>query len=330
MNCIARIQDSCYKQIMAILSKMYFNAVFGGLGGLLGWMLFGILGERNPSSENRFLFFSDLDFNLLLGGGIIGGAIGYFVVSVEALRDRSLVRFARLATYGVLIAMVGGAFGMYLGDRINELLVRIVGNYYIVTVFARGFGWSLLGIAIGASEGLAARSLGKFTYGTIGGLMGGFVGGVLYQIFSYFTSREGGAAYFSSAIGLVIVGACIGSLSAFVQTVFLPANIKVMRGWQEGREYPLDKAACLIGRDEHADIALFRDMKVEKRHCYIKKLNGRYVLVNNGAPSEFTRVNDEPIAVQRELADGDRIQLGSVILRFQMRAAINRARRRSR
>src|SRR5476651_1312540 len=102
---------------MAILSKMYFNAVFGALGGLLGWMLFGVLGERNPSSDTSFLFLSDLDLNLLLGGAIIGGSIGYFVVSVEAIRDESVIRFARLATYGVLIAMIGGALGMYLGDR---------------------------------------------------------------------------------------------------------------------------------------------------------------------------------------------------------------------
>src|SRR5881227_1437451 len=94
-----------------------------------------------------------------------------------------------------------------------------------------------------------------------------------------------------------------------------------MRGWQEGREYPLDKAACLLGRDEHADIALFRDMKVEKRHAYVKRQGTAYVLVNNQAPPEWTRVNDEPVADQRLLQDGDRIQLGNVLLRFQMRAA---------
>jgi hypothetical protein len=315
---------------MAILSKMYFNAVFGALGGLLGWMLFGVLGERNPSSEG---FFSALDFNLLLGGALIGGSIGYFVAGVEAIRDQSLVRFARLASYGVLLAMVGGAIGMYLGDRINQLLRSIVGGgipivNLLVGMLARGIGWSLLGLAIGGSEGIAARSLGKFSYGTIGGLMGGFIGGVLFEPFYYFASREGATTYVWSAVGLIILGACIGSLSALVQTVFLPANVKVLRGWQEGREYPLDKGACLIGRDEHADIALFRDMKIEKKHCYIKNLRGKYVLVNNGAPPEFTRVNDVPIGDQRELADGDRIQLGNVILRFQARAAMNRARRR--
>jgi hypothetical protein len=178
---------------MAILSKMYFNAVFGALGGLLGWMLFGVLGERNPTGFEFHL-------NLLLGGAIIGGCIGYFVVSVEAIRDQSLVRFARLASYGVLIAMVGGAIGMYVGDLINELFVKIAGIVPFLrlplTMLARGLGWSLLGIAIGASEGIAARSLGKFSYGTIGGLLGGFIGGVLFELFRYIASQTLTTSYF--------------------------------------------------------------------------------------------------------------------------------------
>jgi predicted component of type VI protein secretion system len=103
-----------------------------------------------------------------------------------------------------------------------------------------------------------------------------------------------------------------------------------MRGWQEGREYPLEKPASLLGREEHADIALFRDMKVEKRHCFIKRLREKYVLVNNGAPPENTLVNDRPVPQAIELHDGDRIQLGNVLLRFQLRAAVERRQQRLR
>lgn len=309
---------------MSILSKMYFNAVFGALGGLLGWMLFGVLGEKLPESS------LGEHLNLLLGGAIIGGMIGYFVVSVEAIRDQSLIRFARLASYGVLIGAFGGAIGMWVGDLINSFFVYLAGNASFLqmplTLLARGLGWSLLGLAIGGCEGIAARSLGKFSYGTIGGLLGGLIGGVLFALFLYLSRQSGASSHLGSAIGLVILGACIGSLTAFVQTVFLPANVKVLRGWQEGREYPLDKPANLLGRDEHADIALFRDMKIEKKHCYIKNVNGNYLLVNNGVPPEWTLVNEAPIADQIELKDGDRIQLGNVVLRFQLRAAVNRDR----
>jgi len=104
--------------------------------------------------------------------------------------------------------------------------------------------------------------------------------------------------------------------------------MRVLRGWQEGREYPLEKPANLLGRDEHADIALFRDMKIEKRHCFIKRINNKYYLVNNNAPAEQTLVNDQPVAQTCELQDADRIQLGNVVLRFQMRAAANREKKR--
>jgi Inner membrane component of T3SS, cytoplasmic domain len=194
---------------------------------------------------------------------------------------------------------------------------------------ARGLGWMVLGLLVGVSGGIAARSLGKFSYGAIGGAIGGFVGGALFFLFYNAAKRQAGgeaAAPFYGALGLVILGACIGSLSALVKAVFQPASVKVLRGWQEGREYPLDKVDTLVGRDEHADIALFRDMKVEKKHAYIKRLGPRFVLVNNSAPPENTLVNEQPVRQERELQDGDRIQLGNVLLRFQARAAVNRRR----
>jgi hypothetical protein len=311
---------------MALLVRIYYNAVFGALGGLLGWMLFGVFGDRSPDESRQTV-------QMLLAGAIIGGLIGYFVVSVEAIRDFSLARFLRLASYGVVLGAVGGAIGMVVGDRVNYFLVpnpaqatalgRIAGS-----VLARGLGWIFLGLAIGMSEGIAARSLGKFSYGTLGGALGGLVGGCLFGLFYTLAIQAASTTYFWGAMGLVILGASIGSLSALVQGVFQPASVRVMRGWQEGREYPLDKPATLLGRDEHADIALFRDMKVEKRHALIKRQGERFYLVNNSAPPEHTRVNDHVVPQSRELRDGDRVQLGNVVLRFQTRAAVNRVRQK--
>src|SRR5438876_292688 len=182
---------------MPLLTRIYFNAVFGALGGLLGWMLFGVFGEKSPTGEYVVLFLTQHDLNMILGGAIIGG----------------------------------------------------------------------------------------------------FVGGALFELFyAEARSAPGGTDYFWSAMGLVILGACIGSLSALVQAAFQPASVRVLRGWQEGREYPLEKPASLLGRAEHADIALFRDMSIEKQHAYIRRVNEQYVLVNNGAPAAQTLVNELPIA----------------------------------
>jgi hypothetical protein len=319
---------------MALVSRIYFNAVFGALGGLLGWMLFGVFGDKSVADSDKF-WFSPLFWQLLGGGALIGGSIGYFVVSVEAIRDRSFLRFVRLASYGVVLGVLGGAVGILIGEGVNFQLVKWIGAsregtflHLVATMFARGLGWMFLGVAVGFSEGIAARSLGKFSYGTLGGAIGGFVGGMLFGLALEKTKASGEHASMWGAIGLIILGACIGSLSALVQGVFQPASVKVLRGWQEGREYPLDKNDSLLGRDEHADIALFRDMKVEKKHAIIQREGQRYLLLNNESPPEWTRVNDKPVPQVMDLRDGDRIQLGNIILRFQMRAAQERRRRK--
>jgi pSer/pThr/pTyr-binding forkhead associated (FHA) protein len=306
---------------MALLARIYFNAVFGALGGLLGWMLFGIFGDKTSSSPTQ----------QLLGGACIGGFIGYFVVSVEAIRDRSLLRFCRQACYGVLLGAAGGALGLWIGEEVNYYLVerllgwqegRAAALRMVGEVLSRGLGWMFLGVAVGLGEGIAARSLGKLSYGTIGGAIGGFVGGALYGLIKAIEKgSESTSHVWVGALSLIILGACIGALSALVQGVFQLASIKVVRGWQEGREYSLLKTENLLGRDESADIALFRDMRVEKRHAIIQRQGNRFLLRNHQSPPEQTRVNDQPVADARPLQDGDRIQLGNILLRFQMRAA---------
>jgi len=310
---------------MALLGRIYFNAVFGGLGGLLGWMLFGIFGDKNSASAAQ----------QMIGGALIGGFIGYLVVGVDAIRDGSLLRFCRLASYGVVLGAVGGELGMRIGEEVNYYLVQGLLNWregaagalrVVGEVVSRGLGWMFLGLAVGLSEGIAARSLGKLTYGTMGGAIGGFIGGALFGLIKVLEKGSEGTSIhvWGGAIGLVILGACIGAFSALVQGVFQPASVKVIRGWQEGREYPLLKTDNLLGRDEGADIALFRDMRVEKRHALIQREGSRFLLLNSESPPEQTRVNGEPVTSLRNLQDGDRIQLGDIVLRFQTRAARNR------
>lgn len=311
---------------MALFDRVYFNAVFGGLGGLFGWMVFAILGDalgRNDEWAGQ----------LVLGGAFIGGIIGYFVVSVDAIRDRALVRFFRLASYGVILGGIGGALGLWLGDWVNFKLVEGIGavrgtKELLLTAFARGLGWMLLGIAVGACEGIASRSGAKLLYGMMGGALGGFVGGVLFALFYERAKTHAGSAAIWSALGLIILGACIGGLSALVRIVFQPASLRVLKGWQEGREYPLEATQNWLGRDEHADVALFRDMKIEKKHARIDRQEGEFVFVNSNAPAEFTRVNGDPIPRSCRLKDGDRIELGNALLRFQTRAARNGSRSR--
>src|SRR5439155_497232 len=141
------------------------------------------------------------------------------------------------------------------------------------------------------------RSLAKLSYGTMGGTVGGFIGGILFGLIKVMDKNSPGMSHvWGGAVGLVILGACIGAFSALVQGVFQPACLKVLRGWQEGREYPLVKSDTVLGRDEGVDIPLFRDMRVEKRHALIQREGKRFVFQNRRSPPETTRINDQPIS----------------------------------
>ena len=127
------------------------------------------------------------------GGGLIGGDIGYFVVSVEAIRDLSLVRFCRLAAHtGPCLGRSAAHSGCGSRSRLtafwsNDSAGRQEWGVLHVLAFmaTRGLGWLSLGLAVGLSEGIAARSLGKLSYGMLGGAIGGFVGGSLFGLFYY-------------------------------------------------------------------------------------------------------------------------------------------------
>ncbi len=300
---------------MGRVLSIYFNAVFGALGGLLGWLIFSEFVSKHWAWWQ----------SALANGAIVGAMIGYFVVSADAILDRAFTRFGRYAAYGVAMGAVGGAVGCWLGDWVNYGVISGAlsergSQGLVLPVAARGLGWMVLGLAVGASGGLAARSMAKVWYGTIGGALGGLLGGSVLALLLETLNKNLISLTWGQAVGLVILGAFIGGLIALVEEILKPAALKVVRGWREGREIPILKPLSVVGRDESCDVLLLRDMKVEKRHALIQRRGNRFLLINH-APAQHTRVNGEPVPQSCELRDGDKVNLGDVVLRFKVKAA---------
>jgi hypothetical protein len=300
---------------MAKLLRIYLYAIIGALGGWLGWMLFGELCSKDwPWHEQA-----------LLGGALIGACIGFGISSLEAIRDRSFLRFLRFGAVGVVLGGLGGAVGCWLGEWVNYLIVTTAGatGFFAQAgiVIARMLGWGLFGCAVGIAEGVAAQSRRKMVYGVIGGSLGGGLGGLLFGLFLV-AYRPGEVSYlWGEAIGLVVLGALIGALRALVEEVMKPAAVRIVQGWHEGREYPVVKERTILGRDEAVDILLLRDMAVAKRHAALRRDGERFLLQRMEGPAQDTRINDRVIDDQGPLQDGDRIQLGATVIRFLLRSA---------
>jgi hypothetical protein len=278
--------------------QAYDLALAGALGAVFGLYLYVELVHAQE------LWVRDA-----LAGAAIGGTIGFFLNASGPFRDGAWMKLGRAATWGALAGAVGGAAGLVVGEF-------VIGAFK-GGLIGRACSWGVLGLGIGVSQGLAERSRQRLLYGVIGGGLGGLVGGYLFE-----SLRQGlGKTYDPSraqGLGIVILGAGLGLFLALVEQVLRRAWVQVLRGRQEGRAYLLARRVSALGLDERAEVGLFGDRTVARRHATIEATAQGYVLRNH-APSGRTKVNGAAVDELQTLHDGDRIELGQTLLVFRQR-----------
>ncbi len=240
-------------------------------------------------------------------GVAIGGTIGFFLNASGPLRDGAWLKLARKATLGAIAGSLAGAGGLVLGEMV---IIRMQGG-----LIGRAASWAVLGVAIGLSQGLADRSRQRLIYGIVGGALGGFIGGYLFEALK---RALGDRNTVSQGIGIVILGAGLGVFLALVEQALRRAWVQVLSGRQEGRIYLLARGRSSLGLDERAEVGIFGDPQVARRHAEIEAGAHGYVL-RSFVPDDRTRVNGSGVHKEITLHDGDRIELGQTRLLFRQR-----------
>jgi hypothetical protein len=283
--------------------RIYYNAIFGALGGLLSWALIGLI-LRFQAQSTFLLFVKDA-----LQGALVGVCIGLALGVVDGLTvSRSLRRVARGGCLGGAIGLGGGLVGLILGEAI--FLVAGGG------VWPRAVGWAAFGFLLGTAEGIANRDARKASYGAVGGLLGGLIGGSTYErtslLLRSLTHDRDLSLTMGGALGLIILGACIGSLIALTEGILRRAWLKGLKGRLEGQTLTLSKALNTLGRDERCDIRIPGDSQVAGHHADILQTPQGFVIEARGGQ---VLVDQQPI-VRHPLHSGNRIQLGQSVLAF--------------
>ena len=281
---------------LASLRQAYDLALAGAVGAVFGLFLYVEL----PHAASVWV-------RDTIAGVAIGGTIGFFLNAAGPFRDGAWLKLSRSATWGTLAGALGGAAGLLLGE--------VVIGLFKGGLIGRALSWAVLGLGIGISQGIADRSRQRLIFGLIGGGAGGFVGGYLFE---WLRQALGNRYSLSQGLGIVILGAGLGLFLALVEQALRRAWVQVLRGRQEGRAYLLARRISALGLDERAEVGLFGDPTVARRHAEIEAA-GRGYLLRNHAPSGRTRVNGVVVDTERPLADGDRIELGQTMLVFRQR-----------
>jgi hypothetical protein len=301
---------------MSFKTFIYYCAICGGWAGFLAWVVRTfVIGDNNYKAS--------LIGDGLLRQGVIGAFLGLFIGGMIGLLDAILntTGFARMVRFLICagLGFIGG-----LGCAIaGEIIRGSVGMYL--------WGWMMVGVVIGGSIGVydllrnaGSKGMGlairKVIRGIVGGAIGGALGGFIQDLIGGLEFKDT-FRQSSVAIGMVILGMCIGLLIGLAQVLLKEASVRVERGFKAGREMMLSKAETTMGRAEGVDIALFGDMGVEKRHARIVMQKDRYVLMEDQpAPQGGTFVNGERVYGPTPLKNGDLISMGRSEIRFQERA----------
>jgi len=291
---------------------IFYCSLCGAWAAFAGWALGRPANLESGMKEGVRALYLGLLVALALG---IGDALWNFLL-------RQVIPLLLRVLVVVAVGAAGGFAGGYLGQALYGPSQQVV---FLV------LGWTLTGLLIGAAIGaydyLSCLLLGrdrrgarrKLLNGVLGGAAGGVLGGLLYVLlggtWAGLFRAKNADLWSPSAVGFVVLGACIGLLIGLAQVILKEAWVKVESGFRRGRELILSKPETTIGRAEGCDIGLFGDPAVGRLHARIVQQGGRYILADAATP-DGTYLNDQRIYQPTPLQSGDAIRLGNCVLRF--------------
>ncbi len=253
---------------------------------------------------------------LALLGAAFGAVMGVFFGSAEGITSRIKSRIPNGMLVGALVGLIGGAIGFLVGQAalwlIGELFIRSFSNFqWVVLPVSRAIGWAVLGIFVGAVEGIRAVSPKKILVGILGGFVGGLAGGFALEYSRLLIPQLA----LSRLIGLVILGLAIGLFYGLIEQGMAFGIIRILTGELKGKEFLLNQGRMRIGKSKRNEVALPAYADLADHQAQIKIVKGDVVLTNL-EPKLPMLVNEQKVQEQR-LKLGDVIKIGSAKIFFK-------------
>lgn len=286
---------------MSVTLRRLILSGLGILAGLAAWPLTEI------ALANQALFPSYFVFNLALGllmGTIMGGYFG----SGQGIGAGSTIRFTTGMIQGAVIGMFGGITGFLVGQYVLLILGNVFVSHSAFTnlgyPLSRAVGWSIVGLFIGAIEGIRSKSIRLIRVGMLGGWIGGLLGGLIMEYLHLYLN----SIMIGRLVGIVILGLLIGFFYGLVENSLSFGTLKVLNGEFKGRDYLINFRRTRLGVGKKAHIRLEPYTAVAELHAEIRVHRGNLHL-RSLSESHVVLVNDDPIT-EKELKYEDVIKIG--------------------
>lgn len=302
--------------------------LIGAITGLLVWLVFEPMAPGASGGSN----WAAWEFKFVLA---LGAAVGCAVGALNGYIQGSRLHLLRNAGFGLLFGAIGAPLGYQIGGSLVQTLFP--GGIFVdptisiaSKTIARVVALTPIGLFLGAAIGASSLNVRRLIQGTIGGLIGAAIGGLVFDTVGAITSPmnlaiqgvKGGqvaeTGSMSRALYAVIMAGLIALFIGIVDLLARSAWVRLVLGRNEGKEWVIDAPQNFIGRSENAAIPLFGDVNVAPMHaCIIRQGPGQYLLADGGSPVG-TYLNGQKIS-QAPLTHGAQINIGSFTLQFLMK-----------
>lgn len=311
------------------MGEILFKALVCGAAGLLGWLVCepsmptAIGDPRWDIAEQRMI---------LIVSALVGLSVGAFGGWQQGTRSQIAIG----AAVGLVLGAIGGTLGHQIGAFIATGLfgkgVFASAGINPFAVLARIVALTPLGLAIGLASAASMPSARRIAAGGIGGALGAGAGAAVFDlagtafggiILSLQGATSGEVGSIPRAIFFTALGLGVGLFTGLIERLSRTAWVRLVLGRNEGKEWSLDSATTLIGRDERAHVPLFGDGNVAPLHASIVRQQGQYWVHDASSP---VGIGVNGVRVQAApLASGDTIQVASHTLQFFLRGGGRRA-----
>jgi hypothetical protein len=309
--------------IRVIYANWFYLAICSMLGGLAGWGLLEPWFDDNQP-EDEFNIAATLMFP------VVAASIGLFLGAAEGIICRNFVRAVKCGAVGLGIGFVGGLIALIPTGFVFLIMstlalslwdnpqagVMPTGLALLVLMMGRAAAWSIAAIPAGMGQGIALKERKVILNGAVGAVLGGLVGGLLFDPISMIFITADGQATYSRAVGFATIGCFVGLFVGLVEGWTKTAWLLMRKGPLAGKQFILFKDTTILGSSPKANVYLFKDDAIEPRHAQIINRGGRFEIEDLNTP-DGTYVNGIPVA-RNVLQHGDQIVLGKTVLEFSV------------
>jgi hypothetical protein len=302
------------------LKAILWLAGAGIVGGVFTWAFWGIILDPLLADDD------DSTVTNVVTTMSVAVIIGIALVMGDTLKASATSKLAQRIGIGIGAAL---GLGLVLGFLASSLytggIERIVDDLFDSGLtladdafweefssrnqLNRGLAWMLIGLAAGLTVSVATLEWKRLPITGGGGLVGGFLGGYLFDILPSEDAAQ--------ITGLLITGLALGGSIAITEQAAKTSWIEITHGGMAGKQFILYKSSISLGSAASADITLIKDAAMPAIAATLEKQGG-IMIVSSLDPTSPVFVNG--VETNRgQVKDGDTLSIGKTGIRYRER-----------